>query len=686
MAGMRSLLGSIVDKAATVPVPFAPRRTAGSYGGAFGGSNDTTSQMRAMGSVGTLFAIINRTSTATAKADWKLYRKAKSGKPEDRVEVTSHAALDVWQKPNKWWTRQELVESGQQHMDLTGETWLVIGRNPHYKVPVELWCVRPDRMTPVPDADNYLVGYIYTSPDGEKVPLGLDEVMQIRMPNPLDPYRGMGPVQALLSHLDSVRYSAEWNRNFFYNSAQPGGIIEVDHRLGDTEFAELATRWREQHQGVANAHRVAVLEQGKWVNNAFSMRDMQFTELQSVNRELIREAFGMPSFQLGGDDIPNRATADASDVYLGRRLIDPRLDRWKAMLNNDFLPLFGPTADGLEFDYQRDDPEDADAENARMTAQADAAQRLVASGWQGPVVAQALGLPDLLQTGWTAPTVATHLPPPPHDQLRDRAVLPNVLLTGEDGRSRWADLVSGLTDEAPDPTLDGLQADWQQALDRLMAQWDRDVAPEQRRQLAEQIQTAVDQGDMESLADLQVDSGAGAALLTAAMVALAVLGARSVVTEAAAAGVHGVQPHTPSHDDLATAARTSAALLGRSLATAAGQEAKRVAPAMDNGQAVAAHVEQWLAALPEQAVSLQLGGDLTMAQNAGRLETLRHAPAARYYAQERLDKNTCPKCRAINGTELPTLDAAMLAYGGGGYLYCLGGPRCRGTVRVVWQV
>jgi len=67
--------------------------------------------MRAMGTVGTLFAIVNRTSNATAQVEWKLYRKASSGKPEDRQEVTVHPALDLWNKPNRFFTRQELVET-----------------------------------------------------------------------------------------------------------------------------------------------------------------------------------------------------------------------------------------------------------------------------------------------------------------------------------------------------------------------------------------------------------------------------------------------------------------------------------------------------------------------------------------------------------------------------------------------
>src|SRR5690606_31685077 len=121
--------------------------------------------------------------------------------------------------------------------------------------------------------------YVYTSPSGEQVPLAVDDVIFLRRPNPLDPYRGMSVVQTILMDIDATAASAEWNANFFRNSAEPGGIVEAERRLTDDEFSEFRARWAEQHRGVQNAHRVAVLENGlKWVDRKYTMRDMQFTE------------------------------------------------------------------------------------------------------------------------------------------------------------------------------------------------------------------------------------------------------------------------------------------------------------------------------------------------------------------------------------------------------------------------
>jgi HK97 family phage portal protein len=357
--------------------------------------HDNESYMRAMGSVGTLFAIVSRLADSTAEVEWRLWRKAPSGKDEDRKPVLRHAALDLLTTPNPFFQRRLFVEATQQHIDLTGEGWWVIWRDPRSPLPLELWPVRPDRMEPVPHRDRFISGYVYHGPDGEKVPLAVDDVISIKMPNPLDPYRGLGPVQAIMTDLDSARYGSEWNRNFFLNGAEPGGIVEVDERLSDDEFNEMAERWREQHQGVANAHRVAILERGKWVERKFSMRDMQFTQLREVSRETIREAFGFPKGMLGSVDDVNRANAEAGEIMFARWLVQPRCERLKTVLNYQLLPLFGSTAQGLEFDYVTPVPQSREDVDRERDSKAAAAATLVSAGYDPDDVTDAMGLPRM---------------------------------------------------------------------------------------------------------------------------------------------------------------------------------------------------------------------------------------------------------------------------------------------------
>lgn len=399
----KTLFGSLGRAAATfankTPVSFAPPGAGRRSGFASGLMRPAgqEAQMRAQGSNSTLYAIVDRIITSYSQVEWHLYRTASSGKAEDRVEVTSHAALDLWAKPNAFMTGPTFRESGQQHEELTGEQWWVIAYHPKFKqLPLEVWPVRPDRMDPIPDAQDFIVGYVYRSPSGEQVPLDVDDVVFQRRPNPLDPYRGVGVVQTILVDLDATRASAEWNRAFFLNSAEPGGVVEVDRRLSDDEFNQFRERWAEQHKGLSNAHRVGVLENGlKWVDRKYSMRDMQFTELRDVSREIIREAFGMPKPMLGAVDDVNRANAEAAAFVFAEWLIKPRLRRIKEVLNTRILPMYGRLGEGLEFDFDDPTPENREADSNELTARANAVKALVEAGAYGPEALAAVGLPEI---------------------------------------------------------------------------------------------------------------------------------------------------------------------------------------------------------------------------------------------------------------------------------------------------
>lgn len=688
---MKTLIGATRDALGRVlnrtPVPYVSRAEAVSL--PFGRRSGVDAQLEAMGTNGTLFSIVSALSEATSAVKWKLWRKSATGEDSDRVEVTKHLALTIWRKPNDFFTTGELVESVQQHVDLVGEGWVIIARDPRVPaLPLELWYVRPDRIVPVKSPDEFLVGYLYTGPSGEQVPLERQDVMMLRLPNPMDPYRGMGPVQAILTELDSSRYSAEWNRNFFLNSAEPGGIIEVEDTLTDDEFSLMTTRWREQHQGVSQAHRVAVLERGKWVDRKFSMRDMQFTELRSVSRDTIREAFRIPKFALGDVEDVNRASAEASKAWFAESLTVPRVERWKSLLNNDFLPLFGKGALELEFDYESPVPANNEANNAERDSKANAAQKLTSSGYNGKMVAKYLELPDDLE--WEKPAP----PSPPAGQAPGSVpgAGPGGNGGGGSGRPESRQAVRlrhhryVVNIDSTEVDLAQVQADWQAALTEVLAQWE-DITAAQREQLMQQIQVAVDADNPSQLGNMVVTTSTATALLMAAMIALAAAGAAALIAEAAEQGVH-LQPGQAEAEELAKIAAVTADLLGDGLANAAGREAVRHYHPTAVGSEVAQAVDNHLASLSDAFLRDNLGGALSRAQAAGRISTLLLAPEASMYSSEILDTAICKPCRQVNGKFLG-LSSEMVQvdrlYPNGQYIACLGGVRCRGQVVAVWR-
>jgi HK97 family phage portal protein len=393
-------------------IPF-PQRWNTQGGQLYGsGLQDRFTQLQAMSGTGTLFAIIQLLSTGSqATGTWKMMTKPRDGRvrysshdkgSDQRQEVLQHPALSLWNNPNPFMTGEQFREIGWQYMELVGEWYWVLNRGASGRgMPIEMWPVRPDRMEPVPDPKNFLAGWVYTGPNGEQVPLLASEVIQLKYPNPMDLYRGMSPVQALLADIDSAKYTAEWSRNFFLNSATPGGIVTFAKRLSDTEFKEFTDRWREQHQGVARGHRVGVLEQGAtFDNNTYTMHDMQFVELRNLSREVIREAYRIHQAMLGNSEDVNRANAQtAEEIHVAWHEI-PRLKRQRTVLNNMFLPMYGSTSTNRMFDFDDPSPTSANDANDELTAKTNALVALVVAGFNASEACQVVGLPEM---SWTMP-------------------------------------------------------------------------------------------------------------------------------------------------------------------------------------------------------------------------------------------------------------------------------------------
>jgi HK97 family phage portal protein len=368
------------------------------------GTQDRQTYLRQYGISGTLFGIVSLLAESSATPTWRLYKKqpvdgrrrySTSDQGSDqRIEVVQHAAIQLVNNPNDWHSGFEFREGSQQHEELTGETFWVLDTEAGF--PTSMWYVRPDRMEPVPDPDDFLVGWIYTSATGEQVPLRANEVILEKRPDPLDPYRGAGPVASIMPNIQQQRYATEYQRNLFLNGADPGGIITVPHALGDREFDELIDRWRESHRGVARAGHVGVLEDGMtWAPSSHTNKDLEYGQLRLANRDELREAWRIHKAMMGTSDDVNRANAQtAQEVFVAWQIL-PRLNRRRDTLNSKLLPLFGQSGAGVEFDY--DDPSPVNAETAatELLQKSQALGALITAGVDLHDALEAVGLPDM---------------------------------------------------------------------------------------------------------------------------------------------------------------------------------------------------------------------------------------------------------------------------------------------------
>jgi HK97 family phage portal protein len=341
---------SIITKEPAVPYLY-------NYGQAIPPDRDMRGFINAFGEVGWLFAVLSKIAQGVADAEWCLYTERNG----ELKEVENSPIMQLLDFVNPFQTFQEFIELHEIYMGLTGECFWVINRNKG-GLPGEMWIVPPDKMSVVPSKKDFIAGYVYQI-GGEKIPLDKELVIHHKLPNPSNPYRGLGPVQALAYDLDSELYAGKWNRNFFYNSARPDGILSFD-TLSEEQYNRLKLQWNERYRGTANAHKMALVEgAAKYQQISVSAKDMDFKELRLLNRDNILGIFGMPLSVMGITENVNRANAEAGDYTFARWIVTPRLNRLKNKLNEQFIPMW-PYSENLYLDFDDVVPESVEEKRA----------------------------------------------------------------------------------------------------------------------------------------------------------------------------------------------------------------------------------------------------------------------------------------------------------------------------------
>lgn len=209
---------------------------------------------------------------------------------------------------------QSLLETLASHLLLHGNAYVQVLKDAR-GAPVELFALRPERITIVPGEDGWPAAYAYDV-TGKRlsIPL-LDEdaapnLIHIRHFHPADDHYGAGCLSAADQAVATHNAAAEWNRQLLENAARPSGALVLDAAEGNVltadQFDRLKAELDRTFSGAHNAGRPMVLEGGlKWQSMALSPADMDFATLKAAAARDIALAFGVPPMLLG---LPGDAT------------------------------------------------------------------------------------------------------------------------------------------------------------------------------------------------------------------------------------------------------------------------------------------------------------------------------------------------------------------------------------------
>jgi HK97 family phage portal protein len=203
---------------------------------------------------------------------------------------------------------QALLETLASQLLLHGNAYVQILKDGLGR-PVELFALRPERVTLVFGSDGWPTGIVYRVADRSMtIPL-LDadaspNIIHIKGFHPGDDHYGAGCLAAADMAVATHNAAANWNRSLLENAARPSGALVYDAgvngEMGPEQFDRLRDELNRVFSGQGNAGRPLLLEGGlKWQSMSLSPADMDFASLKAAAARDIALAFGVPPMLLG---------------------------------------------------------------------------------------------------------------------------------------------------------------------------------------------------------------------------------------------------------------------------------------------------------------------------------------------------------------------------------------------------
>jgi HK97 family phage portal protein len=288
--------------------------------------------IRSYGQISWLFVAVNRIAQNVGSSEWKAFKG-------ETVQESS-LALNVIAHPNRFMSQYQLLWKSAAYLELTGRCFWYIAKDKIGR-PKEIWCLNPLDVWVQPDKDNFIKGYLYKV-GAVQVPLDVDEVIFINLPDLMNPYSGKGPAQSAANDLEVSKYTNTFVKNFFYNNGTPAGIVNFPD-ISPDEYDRAVEEYKDKHRGVERSNEILFTKGGAVTFTPITMniKDMNVSILQDQSRDSVLGAFGVPKSIVGITDDVNRSTAEAAEYTFAMHTIKPLLHLFMDVINNEFVPMFG---------------------------------------------------------------------------------------------------------------------------------------------------------------------------------------------------------------------------------------------------------------------------------------------------------------------------------------------------------
>lgn len=244
-------------------------------------------------------------------------------------------------EPNPEMTSFVFRETLMSHLLLWGNAYAQVIRDGLGRV-LGLYPLLPNKMDVNRSASGELVYTYYRDvdesglkPKGGYVTLRRDEVLHIPGLG-FDGLVGYSPIAMAKNAIGMAMATEEYGASFFANGANPGGVLEHPGVVKDPK--RVRESWNTVYQGSANAHRIAVLEEGmKFHQIGIPPEEAQFLQTRKFQINEIARIFRVPPHMVGDLEKSSFSNIEQQSLEFVKYTLDPWVVRWEQALQQSLL-------------------------------------------------------------------------------------------------------------------------------------------------------------------------------------------------------------------------------------------------------------------------------------------------------------------------------------------------------------
>ncbi len=302
-------------------------------------SGENVDEFKAMQTTA-VYACVRILAEAVASLPIHVYERTETGK-EKKVDHPLYFLLH--DEPNPEMSSFVFRETLMTHLLIWGNAYVQIIRDRSGQV-ISLYPLLPDKMSVHRDESGKL--YYKYKRQSEENPnfkekgdaiLRAEDVLHVPGLG-FDGLIGYSPIALAKNAIGMTLATENYGASFFKNGANPGGVLEHPGILKDPK--RVRDSWNAVYNGVTNAHKVAVLEEGmKYTQVGIPPEEAQFLQTRKFQINEIARLYRIPPHMVGDLEKSSFSNIEQQSLEFVKYTLDPWVVRFEQSFKRAlFLP------------------------------------------------------------------------------------------------------------------------------------------------------------------------------------------------------------------------------------------------------------------------------------------------------------------------------------------------------------